>query len=130
MPKYILSENEESILRTLWREDRPLTRSQIIELTKNREWKENSIHGILNTMLEKEAIVVGEIVQTGKTFGRTYVYNISEKEYDLMQLEYTVEKVKPSKSTFINFFSNFVKSDNLTTKDLKELEEIIRNGRK
>lgn len=127
MQKYILSENEESILNTLWRENRPLTRAEILELTENRDWKENSIHGILNTLLEKEAIAVADIVKTGKTFGRTYIYNITEKDYDLMQLELSMERISAPKSTFMSFFSNLVKSDKLSEKDLKELEDILKN---
>ena len=39
--KFDLSDKEEQMLETMWREDRPLTRSEIINLTENRRWKES-----------------------------------------------------------------------------------------
>ena len=49
--KFNLSENEEQILETVWRLKRPLARSEIINLTENKTWKESSIHILLNRLL-------------------------------------------------------------------------------
>ena len=38
--KFDLSDKEEQMLETMWREGRPLTRSEIINLTENRRWNE------------------------------------------------------------------------------------------
>ena len=39
--KFDLSDKEEQMLETMWKEGRPLTRSEIINLTENRRWKES-----------------------------------------------------------------------------------------
>ena len=51
-----LSNNEKQILETLWRENKSLTRSEIIDLTYDKTWKESSIHVLLNQLLTKKAI--------------------------------------------------------------------------
>lgn len=35
-------------METLWKGNRALTRSEIINLTENKSWKESSIHILLN----------------------------------------------------------------------------------
>ena len=48
-----LSSNEFKIMQLLWKENRPLSRPEIIDLTPEKDWNPNSIHLILNNMIEK-----------------------------------------------------------------------------
>ncbi|MDO5755606.1 MAG: BlaI/MecI/CopY family transcriptional regulator [Tissierellia bacterium] len=122
-----LTANEESILQTLWEQDRPLSRSEILRLTEDREWKTTSFYGLLNKLLERNLIEVDGIVPTGKNFGRAYVPTVTKKEYDLMKLEQNMESVKPDKDVFFKFVSNLVKSKHLDHADIDELQEILNN---
>ena len=47
-----LTKSENEIMELLWKEGRPLSRSEIIELTPDRSWKPASIHILLNSKLE------------------------------------------------------------------------------
>lgn len=125
--KFDLSDKEEQMLETMWREDRPLTRSEIINLTENRRWKESSIHVFLNRLLNKESIRVVDIVQTTTNFGRTYEPTFSVEEYDMARLKQNFKNVDPESSTISNFLSFIVKSKGLNEKNVKELEDIIKD---
>lgn len=125
--KFDLSDKEEQILETMWREDRPLTRSEIINLTENRRWKESSIHVFLNRLLKKETIRVCDIVKTSTNYGRTYEPTFSQEEYDMARLKNNFENVDPESSTISNFLSFIVKSKKIDKKNVKELEDIIEN---
>lgn len=76
-----LSTNEFKIMQLLWKEDRPLSRPEIIELTPDRDWNPNSIHLILNNMIEKGVIAVDGLTRCGRGYGRTYVATINNLEY-------------------------------------------------
>ena len=67
-----LTKSETEIMDLLWREDRPLSRSEIIDLTPERSWKPASIHILLNSMLDKGAIAVAGFVQSTKNYARTF----------------------------------------------------------
>ena len=108
--KFDLSDKEEQILETMWKEGRPLVRSEIINLTENRRWKKSSIHVFLNRLLEKGSIRVFDIVQTSTNFGRTYEPTFSAEEYDMVRLKQNFEKIDPELSTISEFFSFIVKS--------------------
>ena len=123
--KFDLSDKEEQMLETMWREGRPLTRSEIINLTENRRWKESSIHVFLNRLLNKESIRVCDIVKTSTNFGRTYEPTFSAEEYDMARLKQNFENVDPESSTISNFLSFIVKSKGINEKNVKELEDII-----
>ena len=76
-----LSPNEFKILQLLWKENRPLSRPEILELTPDRGWNPNSIHLILNNMIEKGVIAVDGLTRCGRGYGRTYVAAITNLEY-------------------------------------------------
>lgn len=123
--KFNLSDKEEQILETMWKEGRPLVRSEIIDLTENRRWKESSIHVFLNRLLDKGSIRVNDIVKTSTNYGRTYEPTFSEKEYDIYRLKENFETVDPEDSTISDFLSFIVKSKDISTKDVESLEDII-----
>ena len=76
-----LSPNEFKIMQLLWKEDRPLSRPEIIELTPERDWNPNSIHLILNNMIEKGVIRVDGMTRCGRGYGRTYAVCMSNLDY-------------------------------------------------
>src|SRR5699024_1071502 len=115
---------------TMWRENRPLTRSEIINLTENRRWKKSSIHVFLNRLLDKGSIRVDDIVKTSTNYGRTYEPTFSLKEYDMYRLKRNFEIVNPESSTISDFLSFIVKSKEVDNKDIKDLENIIEDYKK
>ena len=68
-----LTKSENEIMNLMWKEGRPLSRSEIIELTPERSWKPASIHILLNSMLDKNAIEVAGFVQSTKNYARTFM---------------------------------------------------------
>ena len=81
-----LTQSEREIMQLLWQLGRPLSRSEIIELTRERSWKASSIHILLNSMLEKNAIKVSGFVKSTKNYARTFVPTMSFEEYSAMQI--------------------------------------------
>ncbi len=78
-----LTRSELEIMNVLWKAGRPLSRAEILELSEDKTWKDNSIHILLNGMLNKEAIHGDGFVRSGKVWGRLYAPSISLGEYYL-----------------------------------------------
>ena len=72
MEKYILSSNELAVLNALWDAERPLTRSEMLQSIHKTDWNPNSIHMVLNNLIRKGFVQVGETVRCGQNYGRTY----------------------------------------------------------
>ena len=76
-----LTKSELEIMNVLWDAGRPLTRGEILELSVDKKWKDNSIHILLNRLLSKGAIAEGGFTRSGKSYGRLYEPQISGEEY-------------------------------------------------
>lgn len=73
----------------MWKEGRPLSRSEIIDLTPDRSWKPASIHILLNSMLDKGAIEVAGFIQSTKNYARTFTPTLTADEYAILQLKHS-----------------------------------------
>ena len=76
-----LTKSELEIMNVLWDAGRPLTRGEILELSVDKTWKDNSVHILLNRLLAKDAIAEGGFARSGKSYGRLYEPQISAVEY-------------------------------------------------
>ncbi len=84
-----LTKNEIEIMDVLWRENRALSRGEILSLSMDKTWMDSSVHILLNSMLKKGAIREAGFVKCGKTCGRVYEAAFSCEEYHVSTLDST-----------------------------------------
>ena len=84
-----LTKNEIEIMDVLWRENRALSRGEILSLSTEKNWMDSSVHILLNSMLKKGAIREAGFVKCGKTCGRVYEAAFSCEEYHVGTLDST-----------------------------------------
>lgn len=124
-PAIILTPNELEIMELMWRENRPLSRTDIIELSPDRSWKASSIHILLNKMLDKDAIKVDGFVRTGKNYGRTYSPALSNVDYLLMTIKGSSLYQNSKKEATIAVISSLINDKDITSQDIREIEVVI-----
>ena len=76
-----LTKSEMEIMDVLWAEQVPLSRSDLLERSEEKSWKDSSVHILLNGLLQKGAIREAGFVRRSKTYGRTFVPTMSREEY-------------------------------------------------
>lgn len=119
-----LTKSELEIMNVLWRAERPLSRSDILALSTEKTWKDNSIHILLNGMLKKEAIVEAGFTRSGKVWGRLYAPNVSIDEYYNENLF-----SQTSQKEFPLLFTAMVNRADITAEMIDELESILQKRR-
>lgn len=120
-----VSHNEYIIMELLWRENRPLSRAEILKGTPGRNWNPASVHLILNSMLSKNLI---KITDESKTYGRTYESIVSEEEY----LRQCVDDSLPDKSNrdrLVGVVMALVNRDGIKEEDITNLEQMLSEKR-
>lgn len=117
-----LTKNEIEIMDVLWKEDRPLSRGEILSLSEDKTWMDSSVHILLNSMLKKGAIREAGFVKCGKTCGRVYEAALSCEEYYASTFDSA--KKKPS---FPKLMSAFIASEGIDRETIEELEKILKN---
>ena len=117
-----ISKNEYLILKLLWKEDRPLTRAQILQGTTGRDWNPASIHLILNSMISKGII---KITDESVSYGRTYEYVLSESDYIIDGLKNLLQ-MDDVKSAYKEITQVILKNKVLKKRDKEELMELLK----
>lgn len=111
-------------MNVLWRAERPLSRAEILALSTEKTWKNNSIHILLNGMLKKEAIVEDGFARSGKVWGRLYAPNVSIAEYYDENLF-----SQTSLKEFPLIFSAMINQADITLDIIDELERLLQKRR-
>ena len=76
-----LTKSEMEIMDVLWAAQAPMSRADLLEHEEEKTWKDSSIHILLNGLLQKGAIREAGFVRRSKTYGRTFVPNLTREEY-------------------------------------------------
>lgn len=76
-----LTKSEMEIMDVLWDAEAPLSRADLLERSKEKTWKDSSIHILLNGLLKKGAIQEAGMVKRIKTYGRLFAPTMTREEY-------------------------------------------------
>lgn len=76
-----LTRSEMEIMDVLWEAQVPLSRSDLLEHSDEKSWKDSSVHILLNGMLQKNVIREAGFVKRSKTYGRTFAPTMTREEY-------------------------------------------------
>ncbi len=123
---YVLKKGELRVMELFWRENRPLTHAELLDMLKGVAGR-NTVYLHLNSLLEKGAIETGPSVRRGRTYGRTFVAAITKAEYFAMQV---ADMADADDAALKNVFSYFLGSKHVTNETLDELEKRIEEKRR
>ncbi len=118
-----LSANEFKIMQLLWREDRPLSRPEIIEMIPDRDWNPNSIHLILNNMIEKGVLRVEGMTRCGRGYGRTYAATLTNLDYAVSLLRDATPELSPDAR--VRGILPLLLADGVTAETISELKNTL-----
>lgn len=76
-----LTRSEMEIMDVFWEAQVPLSRSDLLEHSAEKSWKDSSVHILLNGMLQKNVIREAGFVKRSKTYGRTFAPTMTREEY-------------------------------------------------
>ena len=116
-----LTRSEMEIMDVLWETGKPLSRADLLEHTEEKTWKDSSVHILLNSLLQKEAIREAGLVKRGKTFGRVFAPTMTREEYFANTIFSHRHKPEP-----VGLFKALLKREEVTQADLQQLLELVQ----
>ncbi|MEG0835031.1 MAG: BlaI/MecI/CopY family transcriptional regulator [Christensenellaceae bacterium] len=120
------TKNELQIMSLLWSENRPMTKTEILALSLDKTWKDNSFHIIMNSLISSGAVAIAGFEQTGKRIGRTYVAEYTFEQHLARQVKSVVKERKTNIGKIVAALYHDVEID---SKTIQELEKIVENMR-
>lgn len=120
--KNYLSPKEYEIMTIFWSMDKPLTVSEILQHRKEGTWSTNSIHPLLNKLLENGYIGVCGSQKVAKVNSRLYEAKISLSDYITNQVSEVFDN-ETNKFNVSSFLSGLLGGDKENDKEIiSELE--------
>ena len=116
-----LTKSEMQIMDVLWATDVPMSRSDLLERSEAKSWKDSSVHILLNGLLHKGAIREAGFVKRSKTYGRTFVPTLTREEYFA-----TTIYSHANKPEIVGLFAALLKREDITDDQLAQMEELLR----
>ncbi len=115
-----LTKSEMQIMDVLWASDVPLSRSDLLERSEEKSWKDSSVHILLNGLLQKDAIREAGMVKRSKTYGRTFTPTMTREEYFAATI--FSHRHKPE---IVGLFEALLRREDISTEDLEKIEELV-----
>lgn len=81
-----LTKSEMEIMEVLWDEGKALTTSEIIQRSKEKEWKDSSVHLLIKSLMNKDVIKVEGFKKTTKNYARTFIPVKNREEFLVGQI--------------------------------------------
>lgn len=115
-----LTRSEMEIMDVLWAADSPLSRSDLLERSEEKTWKDSSVHILLNGLLQKGAIREAGFVKRSKTFGRTFLPTLTREQYFATTI--FSHRHKPQ---LVGLFAALLERSDITPEVLAQIEELV-----
>ena len=119
-----LTKSEMEIMDVLWAAGKPLSRSDLLERSEEKSWKDSSVHILLNGLLVKQAIREAGMVKRSKTYGRTFEPTLTREEYFATNI--FSHRHKPE---IVGLFEALLKREDITPEDLAQIAALVENRR-
>lgn len=116
-----LTKSELQIMDVLWASDTPLSRSDLLERSEEKTWKDSSVHILLNGLLGKGAIKEAGFVKRSKTYGRTFAPALTREEYFASTV--FCHNHKPR---FVGLMKAILERKEISKEELMEVQNLIQ----
>ena len=116
-----LTKSEMQIMDVLWASEVPLSRSDILERSEQKSWKDSSVHILLNGLLQKGAIREAGFVKRSKTYGRTFSPTLTREEYFA-----TTIYSHTHKPDVVGLFAALLKREDILPQQLIRMAELLK----
>ena len=116
-----LTKSEMEIMDVLWEAGKPLSRSDLLERSEEKTWKDSSVHILLNGLLQKNAIQEAGLVKRSKTYGRVFVPTLTRQEYFASTI--FCHRHKPE---IVGLFEALLRREDITLQDLEAIHNLVQ----
>ena len=120
-----LTKSEMEIMDVLWGADKPLSRSDLLEHSEEKSWKDSSVHILLNGLLQKGAIREAGVVKRSKTYGRTFAPTLTREEYFATTI--FCHRHKPE---IVGLFAALLKREDISREELDQIAALVSEKQK
>lgn len=115
----MLTKSEKQIMDLLWSVNRPLSCSEIVELSGEKTWKDSYVHSLIKSLLKKDVVKIDSFELIARSYARKFSAKLSKEEFYLREyLEENPENSMPK--LFAAYLDN-----SADTESVEQIESMI-----
>ena len=118
----VLTKSEMEVMDVFWAVERPLCRSDLLELSGDKNWKDSSVYILLNDMLKKGVIREAGYIKRSKTYGRTFEPTLTREQYYIATV--FANRKKPD---VVALVEALLARDDITTEQMEKIKALVAN---
>ena len=115
-----LTKSEMQIMDVLWESEAPLSRSDLLEQSQQKSWKDSSIHILLNGLLQKGAIQEVGFIKRSKTYGRTFLPTLTREQY----FATTIFSYQ-NKPQIVELIDALLRREDITAEEMAKIKQLV-----
>ena len=129
---FTLSKKEKELMELFWDAGCPLARAEILERAATREcsWKPNSVHILVNSLLDKGALKVSGFYLNSRKLGRTFEPAMTREDYAFMQVEQAASLARTEVGMGASRLVAALFDEEADMETLDEMASVIRDKKK
>ncbi len=130
--RFTLSKKEKELMDIFWTAEAPLSRAEILEHAAEQKcsWKPNSVHILVNSLLDKNAVQVAGFYLSSRKLGRTFEPAITREDYAIMQVEIAADQAKAEGVADPKRLIAALVDDSASDEILDEMVKILQSKKK
>lgn len=130
--RFTLSKKEKELMNLFWNAEAPMARSEILEAASKAKcsWKPNSIHILVNSLLDKGAVEVAGLYLNSRKLGRTFTPAITREDYAIMQIEIAAIQARAEGVAVPSRMAAAIVDNRTTSSDLDEMIRVLESKKK
>ena len=82
---YMMTKSEKQIMDLLWSVDKPLSCTQIIQMSGDKTWKDSYVHSLIKSLMKKDLVEVVSFELVSRSYARKFVPKLSKESYYLRE---------------------------------------------
>lgn len=122
-----ITNSEKDVLNLMWEVGKPLTSSEIVNLSEGKSWKPSYINIMINSLIKKKMIVISGFKKTTKNFARTFSPAVSKEKFAFLQI---VESLNPNDDVYTKLILMIMENVKDKEKVFEAVESFVRQQKK
>ena len=76
-----MTKSEKQVMNLLWNVDRPLSCTEIVELSEDKTWKDSYVHSLLKSLMKKGIVKIESFELISRKYARKFSPAMGKAEY-------------------------------------------------
>ena len=82
----MLTKSEEQVMKLLWSAEKPLSCTEIIELSEEKTWKDSYVYALIKSLMKKGLIKIETFELISRSYARKFAPKITKPEYIVREI--------------------------------------------